>query len=44
MIKAYLVHWVDNPVDARVSANSLVLRINENDLEVLVCGVLVDPV
>jgi hypothetical protein len=39
-----LVDGVDDPVDARVAANSLVLRVDENDLEVLVGGVLVDPV
>ena len=39
-----LVDWVDNPVDAGIAADSLVLRVNENDLEVLVGRVLVDPV
>lgn len=33
---AVLVHRVDDPLDARVVADSLVLGINENDLEVLV--------
>ena len=41
---AMLVDGIDDPVDARITANSLVLRINENDLEVLVGRVLVDPV
>lgn len=39
-----LVDWVDDPVDARIAADGLVLRVNEDDLEVLVSGVLVDPV
>jgi len=38
------VDWVDDPVDSGVLADSLVLRIDKNDLEVLVCRVLVDPV
>jgi len=41
---AVLVNGVDDPADARVAANSLVLRIDEDNLEVLVGGVLVDPV
>jgi hypothetical protein len=39
-----LVNGVDNPVDARVLADSLVLGVNEDDLKVLVGRVLVDPV
>jgi hypothetical protein len=39
-----LVYRLDDPVDAGVPTNSLVLRINENDFEVLVSGILVDPV
>ncbi len=35
---------VDDPVDARVAANGLVLRIDEDDFVVFVGGVLVDPV
>ena len=35
---------VDNPVDAGISADSLVLRVNEDDFVVLVGRVLVDPV
>lgn len=41
---AVLVDWVDDPVDAGVAADGLVLRVNEDDLVVLVGGVLVDPV
>lgn len=39
-----LVDWVDDPVDAGIAADGLVLRVNEDDLEVFVGGVLVDPV
>jgi len=39
-----LVNRVDDPVDAGITADSLVLRVNEDDLEVLVGRVLVDPV
>ena len=41
---AMLVDGVDDPVDAGIAADSLVLRVDEDNLEVLVCGVLVDPV
>lgn len=41
---AVLVDWVYDPVDAGIAADGLVLRVNEDDLEVLVGGVLVDPV
>ena len=44
MRQKYLVNGVDDPVDARVAADSLVLRVDEDDLEVLVGRVLVDPV
>ena len=39
-----LVDRVDDPVDAGVAADGLVLRVNEDNLEVLVGRVLVDPV
>ena len=35
---------VDDPVDTGILANGLVLRVNEDDLEVLVGRILVDPV
>lgn len=38
------MHWLDDPVDARIAANGLVLGIDEDDLKVLVGGILVDPV
>lgn len=41
---AVLVDGSDDPVDAGVLADGLVLRVDEDDLEVLVGGVLVDPV
>lgn len=39
-----LVNRVHNPVDARVVSDGNVLRINKNDFEVLVGGILVNPV
>lgn len=41
---AVLVHGVDDPVDAGIDADGLVLGVDEDDLVVLVGGVLVDPV
>jgi len=41
---AVLVDGVDDPANARIAADGLVLRVDENDLEVLVGGVLVNPV
>lgn len=41
---AVLVHRVDDPVDAGVAADRLVLGVDEDDLVVLVGRVLVDPV
>lgn len=39
-----LVHRVDDPVDAGVEADGLVLGVDEDHLVVLVGRVLVDPV
>jgi hypothetical protein len=39
-----LVNWVDDPVDAGIATDGLVLRVDKDDLEILVGGVLVDPV
>ncbi len=39
-----LVDWVDDPVDAWVLADGLVLWVDEDDFVVLVGAVLVDPV
>lgn len=41
---AVLVNGVDDPVHAGVLADGLVLGVDEDDFEVLVRGVLVDPV
>lgn len=41
---AMLVDGVDDPVDAGVDANGLVLGVDEDDLVILVGRVLVDPV
>lgn len=41
---AVLVNGGDDPVDAGVDADGLVLGVDEDDLVVLVGGVLVDPV
>jgi hypothetical protein len=41
---AVLVHRGHDPVDAWVLADGLVLRVDEDDLVVLVRRVLVDPV
>ena len=41
---AVLVDGVDDPVDAGVDADGLVLGVDEDDLVVLVGRVLVDPV
>jgi len=41
---AVLVDWLGNPVDASITADGLVLRVNEDDFKVFVGGVLVYPV
>jgi len=41
---AVLVDWVGDPVDASITADGLVLWVDEDDLEVLVGRVLVNPV
>lgn len=41
---AVLVDWVDNPVDAGITTDGLVLRVDKDDFVVLVGRVLVDPV
>lgn len=43
-VEAYLVNGIDNPVDSRIPANCLVLRINEDDFVVLVSRILVHPI
>jgi len=39
-----LVNRVDNPADARITTDRLVLGVDENDFKVLVGRILVDPV
>ena len=41
---AYLVDWLDNPIDPGVPTDGLVLRVHKDDLKILVGGILVDPV
>ena len=41
---AVLMDRVDNPVDAWITADGAMLRINKDDFEVLVGAVLIDPV
>lgn len=41
---AMLVNRVDDPVDARITTDGLVGWVHHDDLEILVGGVLVDPV
>jgi hypothetical protein len=41
---AVLVDWLDDPVDARIAADGLVLGVNKDDFVVLVGRVLVNPV
>lgn len=41
---AVLVDGLDDPVDASITADGLVLGIDEDDLKVLVGGILIDPV
>ena len=39
-----LVNRITDPVNTRVVANLLVRGINKDDLVVLLCGILIDPV
>lgn len=38
------MHGFHDPVDARIAANGLVLRVNKDDFEIFVGRILVDPV
>lgn len=40
----YLVHALHDPVDAGISANGLVLYVDQDDLVEFVARILVDPV
>lgn len=37
-----LVNWVADPVDSRVITHSIVCRVNQDDLVVLVCRILLN--
>ena len=41
---AVLVDWINNPIDARILTDCLVLRIDQDDLIILIGRILVDPV
>lgn len=43
-IRACLMNRLDNPVDARITTYSFVLRVDKDNLEVFIGGVLVDPI
>lgn len=43
-VATYFVHRLDNPVNSSIATNSFMLRIDQNDFEVFVGGVLIDPV
>ena len=38
------MHWLGNPIDAGITTDGLVLRVDEDDFVVLVRRILVDPV
>ena len=38
------MHGLDDPIDAGITTDGFVLRVNENNLKVFVCRVLIDPV
>ncbi len=38
------MHGLYNPINTRIAANGLVLRVHENNLEIFVGRVLIDPV
>lgn len=40
----YLVHGLNDPINARIAANGLMLRVDKDDLKIFVGRVLVDPV
>lgn len=41
---SHLVNRIDDPVDSGITTDSLVLGVHEDDFEVLVGGILIDPV
>ena len=38
------MHWLDDPIYPGIPADGLMLGIHQNDLEVFICRVLIDPV
>lgn len=38
------MHWLNDPVDTGITPDSFVLGVNQDDFEVLVGRVLIDPV
>ena len=42
--RADLVDGFNDPINAGITTYGFVLRVNENDLKVFVCRVLIDPV
>ena len=38
------MNGLHNPIDTGIATDGFVLGVNENDLKVLVCRVLIDPV
>ena len=38
------MNWVYDPVDTRITSDSLVLRINKDNFEIFVGRILIDPV
>ena len=44
VVAAYLMHRIDDPIDAWIATNGFVLRINQDNLEVLVGRVLINPI
>ena len=36
--------WVDYPIDSGVTTDTFMLGIDKNDFEVLISGILIDPV
>ena len=41
---SHLMHRIDDPVYSRVTANCFVLRVDENNFEVFVGGILINPI
>jgi hypothetical protein len=39
-----LVNWFDDPIYPRITANGGMLRVDENDFEVFVGRILIDPI